>query len=294
MRVHFSDIRGCFRIKNIDFQNKKVYIMKREKLLCKDFSKIEKILPEMGDTEYKKLSEALNPLHYKTIFIPKKNGKVREVYSFVNPENTVLQKKWLRSKKNNSISTKECIKKHLGKKYILKLDIKNAFGSVYRNMVPTDTDDKILLLSFSEKGMLLQGTPCSSYIFEQVFKPIDKILSTFGNYSRYVDDISYSSDSKEKLEEIARHVEKVLIKCGFNLNKSKTKILAYNKGGFKVHGVFVCQNKMGIRKLKERAFLHLKHGETEKGLGLLRYIKQFVAEPDYIRFMHKAQKYTRK
>lgn len=99
----------------------------------------------------------------------------------------------------------------------------------------TSSDD----LPYPKKGIkflgrLPQGAPSSPSISNLVFEPIDIVLQNYAEhndlvYSRYADDICFSSDSKnfsrEKAMEIINFCSKEIRRHGYATKKMKTKII---------------------------------------------------------------------
>lgn len=274
MIIHIDGRNGLYGIYNYDIENKVVTVLMNRIPIKIPFDKI-RLIREVYSAEDKKLYDAITfKPYYKAIRIPKKNGSFRTVYMLTDKD-VLKRQKLLAKKVSRSLSVKKCVEKHLGKKYVLKLDIKSAFAYVHLSKFRFLDPD--LEYSFDVKGYLMQGTPCSSYLFERYMLPFDNEIEKIDVcITRYVDDITISSDVLEKVYETKDKIEKILLSLGLFLNESKTRLLKSNKAGFKVHGVNISQGRMGVRARKERAFLLIKHGETEKGIGLLSYISQFV------------------
>ncbi len=135
-------------------------------------------------------------------------------------------------------NTKSNAYEHLGKGYLLNLDIKNFFESIDISTIISTLAD----LGFNEevstiiasictiKGKLVQGFPTSPVIANLVCSKMDQQLKELcGNciaiYTRYADDISISSDENLPL---IKDIEYIVKKHGFSLNHKKTKI--FKKG----------------------------------------------------------------
>lgn len=297
MKVHLINSNGLYTVKSVSASGRYITIQKgynsnnMPNIVIIPFEDI-KAVRDVYTKEEKDIKALIFPkvLHYKAIPIRKKNGKVRIVYSITDTELLKAQKKRAKELKLK-LSTKACIVKHLNNKFIMKLDIADAFASVHRKAF--DVMDEVYAASFGEDGYLLQGTPLASYLFELYMKDLDSYMSTMPCvYTRYVDDITLSGNNIKVLKSVKNKLSVALITRTLKLNDSKSKVLIPGDRGYAVHGVNISQGKLGVRKLKERAFLLIKHGELSKGLGLLNYLYQFVDNDTKERWRLKADRLT--
>lgn len=179
--------------------------------------------------------------------------------------------KWVYPYKADTLNS---AKMHSGKKWILKMDIKDFYNSVpsYKiQRVITSVCDRIkksdstisYLTLVTINGKLPTGAPTSSHIANACFKKIDKeimsVSSAFGiDYTRYVDDLTFSSYSKETLEIVEKRVTALLAFYGYKINKNKTKYISDNKQQ-NVFGLVVNNYRVRLPKdfkRKIRAMLH--------------------------------------
>ena len=197
---------------------------------------------------------------------------------------------------------------HTNKKWILKMDIKDFFNSVQyppiKNFV-IDVCDKIpnanvfyylSLVTINDK--LPVGAPTSSYIADYCFKDVEneirKICRIYCiEFSRYVDDLTFSGYNKNVIKVIEKRVTNILFNYGYKINPKKTKYICRNKQQ-KVLGLVVNNNVVCIsneEKRKIRAMLHnfaiylsnntikdIKYrqwneNEIEKMFGKIAYVK---------------------
>lgn len=171
------------------------------------------------------------------------------------------------------ISTFDCAKIHCGKKWILKMDIKDFYASVpyeYIEQVVKNTCKKIKLADINYylnvttlNGKLPVGAPTSAHIANACFPPVDKRIRAYCrtrgvDYSRYMDDLTFSSDDKFSLNMVEKFVKNVLEVFGYKLNEKKTKYISDNKQqnvlGLVVNGEEARLPKKLRRRL--RAMLH--------------------------------------
>lgn len=179
--------------------------------------------------------------------------------------------KWLYPYKTDILN---CAKIHSGKKWILKMDIKHFYDSVPSHEIQRVVSKVCRRInqnynSFSYlslvtiNGKLPTGAPTSPHIANACFKRIDKDImsasSAFGiDYTRYVDDLTFSSYCKETLEIVEKKVTALLAFYGYKINPKKTKYISDNKQqnilGLVVNNYRVRLSKDFKRKI--RAMLH--------------------------------------
>ena len=163
---------------------------------------------------------------------------------------------------------------HSGKKWILKMDIKSFYDSVpsYEiqrvvskvcRRINQYNNSRSYLSLVTINGELPTGAPTSPHIANACFKRIDKeimsISSAFGvDYTRYVDDLTFSSYCKETLEIVEKRVTTLLAFYGYKINKKKTKYISDNKQQ-NILGLVVNNYRVRLPKdfkRKIRAMLH--------------------------------------
>jgi len=171
------------------------------------------------------------------------------------------------------INTFKSAKIHCGKKYVLKMDIKDFYSSVpypfieqvIRNACKRikNADINYYLMITTVEGKLPTGAPTSAHIANACFSPIDKRIRDYSrmfgvDYSRYMDDLTFSCDDKDLLNMIEKFVQKTLTNFGYKLNDKKTKYISDNKQQ-NVLGVVVNNKDVRLpKKLRRelRAMLH--------------------------------------
>jgi retron-type reverse transcriptase len=127
---------------------------------------------------------------------------------------------------------------HTNKKYILKLDITDFFGSITFSQVlscvfnsgryPKQTGYLLTELC-TLNDVLPQGAPTSPAVSNIVMKSFDDYIGKWCEknaiaYTRYCDDMTFSSD--KPLYHVYKKAEKMLNDMGFWLNESKTKFIS--------------------------------------------------------------------
>ena len=183
--------------------------------------------------------------------IPKRNPRNghREVYQAVDYLlcNTLICLKFKLSKLYEPV---ECVgvfiagrniaynaKFHLNKKVIINLDIKNFFESIpfesiieaFESLGFHNNMATILADIVTYNKILVAGFNTSPIIANIVCSKMDKELSAICkdrniNYTRYADDLSFSSEDNIELDPL----EEIITKYGFTLNTEKTR--TYKRG----------------------------------------------------------------
>lgn len=166
-----------------------------------------------------------------------------------------------------------CAKEHTGKKFVLKLDLKNFFPSITREMVYgamyselSPENAKILIPAIElclMNGRLPQGAPTSPAISNIVCKPLDLVLYGIANkfgltYTRYADDLIFSGDSDE-IYRVIPIIKSTITKFGLIVNEKKVKVLKKHQRQTVTGLVVNADGKTSVRRRKRmnlRAFMH--------------------------------------
>lgn len=194
---------------------------------------------------------------YRRIIAPHPNLKEIQKWILTNVLNNLTLPEYVTAFQSGSSIVKNA-KIHENKSFILKLDLKNFFESistkriygffvklgygkqlaydlaklcsttVNQNKIATLPPDKLHSFDFLKNkfdGFLPQGAPTSPTLANLIAHKIDIRLKSYAdhhgiNYSRYADDITFSSDYKESLPKI-NFIKKVIIEEGFELNMDK-------------------------------------------------------------------------
>lgn len=164
---------------------------------------------------------------------------------------------------------------HTGKKYVIKLDLKDFFPSVTGTMIRRELRDsgiftkensremEILLKLCLLEDRLPQGAPTSPALANLVCRKLDFILAKFARrhgmqYSRYADDLAFSCDS-DGCFRLIPVIRKIIEQYGFQVNSRKINVLKRHQRQT-VTGLVV--NHAGMtsvprrKRMKLRACLH--------------------------------------
>ena len=274
---------------------------------------LKKVAKGLGiDSNYLKGLVVNKDKFYQSYYIPKKKRKKRQIdapnyeikaiQSWIHDNILISLKTSSRAigyKRNKSI--KDNAEFHIGSKYIMCLDIQNFFTSIKIDKVEKvfkriiKHNDKIcndLAKICTFRGYLPQGGVTSPILSNLVFTPVDKEIIELCNnknaiYSRYSDDLTFSSNNFSELKEILPLVEMIVNKYGFYLNSTKTRYLT-GKGRKVVTGIILNSGRMTIgrkRKREIRAMLYnniIKKDSSvdiSKMIGKIAFLKNI--EPRY-------------
>ena len=227
--------------------------------------------------------------HYTCLKIPKKGGGVRRVMA-PDPLLKTIQRNILHHilegyeipccatayHKGASIRGNAMV--HLGHEVVLKLDIKDFFGSITFPMVGQRAFGRqyfpepvgVLLTSLCcYNDRLPQGSPASAAVSNLVMRPFDRYMAAWCGqreviYSRYCDDMTFSGDFD--VSEVMNKANGFLGAMGFELNRSKTKVLTRQERQT-VTGIVV-NEKLQVpssyrRELRRDVHYCLKYGVQE-------------------------------
>jgi RNA-directed DNA polymerase len=218
---------------------------------------------------------------YLTYFIKKSDGKRIRRIDAPLPDLKAIQKiilkKLLYKYRAHTIahgfvtgrSPKTNAEKHVGQKYIIKVDIKNFFPSILIDRViyylthltsnrrqkmfdiPSKEDIEILANILCLHGSLPQGAPTSPAFTNLVCYGLDLGLEELQTtytciITRYADDITVSCSNYDIVGPLVYHLNRILYIHGFISNKRKSRV-CINSRRQKVTGIIV-NNKLNTPK----------------------------------------------
>ena len=189
---------------------------------------------------------------------------------------------------------------HVGKRYLLKLDIADFFGSirfdqVHRSVFHSGYFPKQIGVMLTKlccfHGVLPQGAPTSPAISNLVMKQFDRNMGRWCAsrgiaYTRYCDDMAFSG--KRPLYPVYEKAKAMLEEMGFTLNEQKTRFVS-NAGRQSVTGLTV-NEKISVsreykRRLRQEIYYALKFGAADSILKAEH--RDFICEgkPDAERYL---------
>ncbi|BBS86654.1 retron St85 family RNA-directed DNA polymerase [Aeromonas media] len=210
------------------------------------------------------------------------------------------------------ISIKDNAEMHVKNRYLLKMDFKDFFPSITPDLmfqeyarfgVTFSPEDSALLsnilffkLRKNSKLKLSIGAPSSPFISNIIMRHFDAVISELCqhkkiSYTRYADDITFSSNIKNVLFEIPEAITVALKKEGYKcikINKEKT-VFSSKRNNRHVTGITISnEDKLSVGRTKKRiltAAVHkfslgyLSESDIEKLKGELSFV--FFVEPAF-------------
>lgn len=245
-------------------------------------------------------------MSYHTFTIPKKSGGVRVICA---PDEDLkrrqrgllkeIQSKLWISKRAHGFAIKRNIltnaKAHIGKKWILNLDIRNFFTSITKDvlgMVEQTAGEEFVIgldpIMVLHRGSLPQGAPTSPLLSNYCMREFDtqivnllrKLVSDDIEYTRYADDMTFSSNS-HAIEKVLPIVKSKLASMRLELNTDKTRLMGRGQRQ-EITGLNINSGTPSIPKKyrrRVRALVHraangwlITHKQKEGLLGKISHI----------------------
>ncbi len=281
---------------------------------CKDMLYSFQLLPQ----EMWGLEESLSCLytlsnhpedHYRSLWIPKRRGGYRRL-DVPDPLLMQVQKNILHhildgfsvseaaSAYQKNVSAAQAAALHRGKKLVLKLDIRDFFGSITFPLVlgrgfpaayfPQEVRTLLTSLCCFHQH-LPQGAPTSPSLSNLVMKPFDAhMLAWCGergiSYTRYCDDMTFSGDFKPA--SVIGKTTGFLETMGMELNREKT-VISSQAERQTVTGITVnqvCQLPRDTRrKLRQEVHRVLRYGTGETDpVQSVRCLERLLGRVSYL------------
>lgn len=246
-------------------------------------------------SSYLKLLFLYHNKYYKTYYIKKTSGKKERLIASPNYEIKAIQSWILRNYLEKIVvndratgfvhgrSIKLNANFHLGQKFLLCLDIRNFFPSISKDKIYTVLKDELkedFLATFISElctfnSTLPQGGVTSPALSNIIFKPQDEKITklcneTNVNYSRYADDLCFSSNYFKNLIDLVPKIREILNKSGFALNDDKTRFMS-GKHKIVVTGLYLNSGRITVgreRKRIVRAALHSYYVKKDSNINL--------------------------
>lgn len=187
---------------------------------------------------------------------------------------------------------------HVGKRFVLKLDLKDFFPSVtvarvrglliaYGYSFPVATTLAVVMTEAERQPVEVEGTvfhvpvdqrhcvqgaPTSPGICNALLLRLDRRLSGFArkhglNYTRYADDLSFSGELDRKAAGRFRSIaSRIVSEEGFVVNASKTKLMGQGNRQT-VTGVVVNQT-LGLSRQERRRLRAMAHQLSHRRIGV--------------------------
>ncbi|MFP2956816.1 reverse transcriptase family protein [Myxococcus sp. 1LA] len=265
--------------------------------------------------------------HYVTFAVPKRSGGHRLIHA---PKRRLkaLQRRLLEllvsklpvSPQAHGFVAERSIKTgaapHVGRRVVLKLDLKDFFPSVTSARVrgllialgygypvaatlavlmteaerqPVEVEGTVFHVPVGPR-VCVQGAPTSPGLCNAVLLRLDRRLAGLARrygytYTRYADDLSFSGDDLAALERVRALAARYVREEGFEVNRDKTRVQRQG-GAQRVTGVTV-NATLGLSRQERRRLRAMLHQEEQAGDdearrarldGLLAYVKMLNPE----------------
>lgn len=263
------------------------------------------------------------PYRYKIYKIPKRNSDKLRTIAHPSRELKFIQRIIVSSLSQilpvhahayaykKGVSIKENAQMHLSTKYLLKMDFSNFFPSITPRLffsklrqanIDFDEDNKLILENFlffkSKRNSNLRlsiGAPSSPLISNFVMYfwdvEIENICANKGiTYTRYADDLTFSTNNKNVLFEIPELLQSILPKYSLGelrINHAKT-VFSSKKHNRHVTGITLSNNnKLSLGRERKRAISAMIHhfinnkldaDKTSQLIGLLAFANYIESE----------------
>ena len=210
---------------------------------------------------------------YRTYYIPKRNGKKREISeplpSLKEIQNWIYQEILCNVKVSSYAkayvkgkSIKDNARFHKRQIKVLSMYIKDFFPSigfkrvlnVFRNIGYRENVAVLLANLCCLNNSLPQGAPTSPVLSNIITSKLDdKIVNYVSKerirYTRYADDLTFSGDFNEG--DVIKNVERIANSLGFKINEEKTRVRKRNQRQ-EVTGIVVNEKMQLSRKIRKR------------------------------------------
>lgn len=248
------------------------------------------------DKEELEKFSASAPYRYKVYAIPKRNSNEKRIIAHPAKELKLIQRELVKILSeilpiHDSVYSyrigrgiKENAQKHLYSKYLLKIDFKSFFPSITPDIFFLQLEKNNINLSLHEKLIIEKllfwkpdrkssslelsiGAPSSPLISNFIMYEFDKKVFEFCkkinvSYTRYADDITFSTNCKGVLFSIPDEIDAILLTeylGKITLNKKKT-IFSSKANNRHVTGVRLSNNdKLSIGREKKRVISSKVH-----------------------------------
>lgn len=216
-------------------------------------------------------------IRYKQFSISKKNGELRiinapdnllkRVQNLINILLQIIFKSHSHYCSNGFLIGKDIKRNaipHTNKRFVLNIDIKDFFPSVNFRRIKvvlelapfklTESREKIAFIIANlgtYNGYLPQGAPTSPILSNIITRKLDRKISKFCiqskvKYSRYADDLSFSSNNNLFDDNFIQSISKIIEEENFKINDKKTRIRS-NRESQQVTGLIV-NEKVNVKK----------------------------------------------
>lgn len=324
--ISIKEWKSFFKSRGIEQSLINEYISNIEKLKDKNLPIIFEIehLSYLVNINIEILNKMIfsNKSFYQEFKIPKRNkGEFREIHA-PYPSlkcvqdwiyNNILQYAKIHYNahgyvKNKSIKTNA--KKHLNKKELFKIDLKDFFPTIkipriieqFKRLGYSKNMSLCLATLCCQNDYLTQGSPTSPALSNLVAYKLDKRLTTLAKrnnlvYTRYVDDIAISGDDIHHF--LQKLICEIIEEEGFIVNYEKTYLNKENSNKRLLTGIIIKDDKLTIpretkRKLKQEIYYISKFGIKSHLISINNknpyYYESLLGKLQYWKFIEPTSK----
>lgn len=270
-------------------------------------------------TKYIDVMASNSERFYKHFTIPKRNGKLRDIYEPLNDLKKV--QRWILknilekcpvSPYAKAFRKKKTLKNnaefHVAHKIVVTMDIKDFFPSISLSDVTKIFEElgyKNTLSSFLAKlccyqDKLPQGAPTSPYLSNLRMLSLDKRISRLTSennifYTRYADDLTFSGNFSPNW--LIKEITKMVGLENFTINSQKTRV-ARSNARQEVTGIVVNSHmqvsKVQRKELRQQVYYIKKFG-LESHLEHIKetrdyYLNHLLGQVNFALFVNKQDK----
>lgn len=264
---------------------------------------------------------------YRTYTIPKRNGKLRTIN---HPTKALKNYQRILSKEifsklpvhdrvysyKKDTSIKDLASYHKNSRFLLRIDFRDFFPSLnsknIRELLSKNldsfnfqlTNDDITLINYivCKSNKLTIGAPSSPIISNVLLYDFDYEMNNFSNkikYSRYADDLYFSSNTPDLLKDIIPFLKSFLSNYYIKLSINEEKnIYTSKKRKRSVTGlVLTTDNKVSIGRSKKRhikslIFKYINEGISSEELTYLKGYISFIRSVEESFYITLTKKYS--
>ena len=177
--------------------------------------------------------------------------------------------------------------KHISKKFTLTIDLKNFFDTVTEDLLKKAGVSENQAKRACYDGAARQGLSSSPAAANCAAIPLDRLIleaiKSFNSgdeviYTRYADDLTFSSDTIEVLLLLRDKIVPEAVKeCGFTINPKKTRIQSASYGRRIITGIAV-DDKIYATKKQRKLLRAMKHNlqKFKRLLSFLLWTDQYL------------------
>ncbi len=238
-----------------------------------------------------KIPKVSNPHLYRTVYQPEyfidglHKDILTEIKHFLT---TVTLDDYIHPSAHGFITKRSIVTNanmHLGKPYLLQIDIKNFFElipiqkitDVFKKIGCNDEVSLLLTKICSINGVLKEGLNTSPMLANLYFYDIDILLNDLARqynciYTRYADDMTFSSNNDLRKTLLLEEVTKILNMQSLSLANEKTRYSSYGQAQY-VTGLSISNNLYPRIPRKVKKLLRLE----------LHYIRKYGFDEHFYR-----------